>query len=68
MKKPSKIGYIFGVDFQYHIGEDLSPTKIFSSAEILKKETKCWKQCGIVKIEVTEIEWVEKQDFDNVVD
>ena len=62
--KQTKILYLDGVDFQHELGETNCTT--YASLESLKKQNKCWPQCGVVKIKVTieEVEWLEPQDFD----
>jgi len=35
--------------------------EIYDSVERLKEYSdKCWKECGIVRLEITETEWVEE--------
>jgi len=60
-KKTYKTAYACGVDWQHDLGEariDLYPT-----VESLKRNRTCWKQCGIVKLEISLGEWVEQQDL-----
>lgn len=52
-----------GVDFQHELGEVPDYTPVYASVADLKRQRMCWKQCGIVKVEVTTIEWIEPQDF-----
>lgn len=58
-----QIGYICGIDFQHEFDH---PTNIglYSTAEELKLNRTCWKQCGIVKVEIKVVKWVEPQDFE----
>lgn len=60
IKKPSKISYVCGVDWQEEIGE-CNDVKLYSSIEALKKARQCWQECGIVEIEITVKKWVEPQ-------
>jgi hypothetical protein len=56
--------YSCGVDWQHEIGEapDLEGSMpLYSSVEELKEKRSCWKQCGIVKLELSLKEWVEPQ-------
>lgn len=47
------------------IGWQHDPTiKLFDSVEKLKEKKECWVECGIVKVEVVEKEWVEEQNLD----
>lgn len=63
--KGKQIYYMCGVDYQHELGEAADGTPLYPSAESLKKYRKCWKQCGIVEIEVEikDVKWVEPQDF-----
>lgn len=60
----SKKFYICGVDWQHELGETL--VRVYASECHLKKETTCWKECGIVEITVDEsnAKWLHPQDFD----
>lgn len=61
MKDRKRIGYMCGVDFQYHIeGDD---AKVFSSVKSLKREKGCTDQCGIVEVEVRVKKWIAPQKF-----
>ena len=35
----------------------------YSSVEKLKKHRPCWKTCGIVKIKLELVDWIEKQNL-----
>lgn len=59
-----KIGYMCGVDFQHELGEALGDTPVYSSIEELKREKRCWKQCGIVEVKIQLVSWAEKQNFE----
>jgi hypothetical protein len=66
-KEISKKSYVCGVDWQHEIGEGPNDIKLYSSLEILKKERTCWKECGIVELDIRVKKWVEPQDlFRNV--
>lgn len=65
-RPPYKVLYSCGTDFQHDIGEALDyegSQRLYSSIESLKKRSKCWKQCGIVKLKLSLMEWIEDQDF-----
>jgi hypothetical protein len=55
--------YTCGVDYQYELGEACDGNRVFASVEDLKLHNKCWKQCGIVELEIKLIKWIEPQDF-----
>jgi hypothetical protein len=59
----TRTAYMCGVDFQHHLGEDSKATRTYASVECLKEARECWKQCGIVEVEVRVKAWVEPQDF-----
>lgn len=62
--KASKTLYLCGVDWQHEIGHasDLEgKMPLYSSLKRLKAERKCWKECGIVALEVTEKTWPAPQ-------
>lgn len=62
-KKVSKKSYVCGVDWQHEIGEGPNDIKLYSSLEVLKKERTCWKECGIVELEISVKKWVEPQNL-----
>ena len=58
--------YTCGVDWQHEICEapDIEgKMPFYSSVEELKKNRKCWKTCGIVKLKVELEEWVVEQNL-----
>lgn len=68
-KKVSKFVYVCGVDWQHEIGEEMAKPDVvvYPSVESLKKHRTCWKECGIVELEITVSKWVEPQDlFKNI--
>ena len=60
-KKVSKKSYVCGVDWQHEIGEGPNDIKLYSSLKVLKKERTCWKECGIVELDIRVKKWVEPQ-------
>lgn len=62
-KKISKKSYVCGTDWQHEI-EECNDVKLFSSVKALKKARQCWKECGIVELQITLNKWIEEQDFD----
>jgi hypothetical protein len=61
-KIESRKSYVCGVDFQHEIGE-CNDVKLFSSIKALKKARTCWKECGIVELEIKIKKWVEPQNL-----
>lgn len=57
--------YLCGVDWQHELGEASDGTKLYPNLESIKHYRKCWKECGVVKVNVTfeDVEWVEPQDL-----
>jgi len=55
--------YMCGVDYQHHLDCDRWGTKVYPSIKDLELARKCTKQCGVVKVKVTLVEWVKDQDF-----
>jgi hypothetical protein len=43
--------YVCGVDWRHEIGEAVN-VNVYDSVESLKKRKTCWKNCGIVELEV----------------
>jgi hypothetical protein len=43
--------YVCGTDWDWEIGEAPS-CDVYDSVESLKRKKTCWKQCGIVELEV----------------
>ena len=50
--------YVCGVGLQHD-----PEIRLHRTVEGLKFHKPCWKECGIVKVSVTEDEWVEEQDL-----
>jgi hypothetical protein len=56
-----RVGYMCGVDWQHElVGADC---KIYYSLAQLKRARTCWKECGIVKVEVSLKKWMCPQNF-----
>jgi hypothetical protein len=58
--------YTCGIDWQHEIGK--APVlegnmPLYSSIKKLKKYRTCWKECGIVELDIKLIKWVEEQDL-----
>lgn len=53
----TKRSFMCGVDWQHHIGHDAGGTSLWPTIKALKAEAKCWRQCGIVEVEVRVVRW-----------
>lgn len=66
MKKQLKV-YICGTDFQHHLGPggDVDGVEIFNTLADLKRKKPCWKECGVVELEIKPLAYVvaEKTSF-----
>lgn len=58
MNKKVKV-YVCGVDWDYEMGECI--LHVYPSVKSLKKKRTCWKQCGIVQLEVRQSRIIKKQ-------
>lgn len=61
-KRNSKKIYVCGVDWQHEVGE-ASDVRMYASIKKLKQERSCWKECGIVELEVSLGKWIEPQNL-----
>lgn len=62
IRRPKKL-YACDIDWRHEIGEasDLEGTMpLYSSLEILKKKHPCWKECGVVELELTKVRTVSE--------
>ncbi|RZA16616.1 MAG: hypothetical protein EOP10_24255 [Proteobacteria bacterium] len=55
VRKPAFVGYCCLVDFEYHIGDDMHPSTLYSSLELLKENRSCVRSCGIAQVEVWQV-------------
>lgn len=58
-----KIGFIDGIHFTHHLEADGQAVPVYSSKELCLEEESCANECGVVKVEIREIEWVVKQSI-----
>ena len=59
-----RIAYMCGVDYQHELDEDHNDfVKLYPNLEAFKANKTCWKECGIVKVQVKIEEWLEPQNF-----
>jgi len=55
-----------GIDWEHHLANDPSGTKLFPNEEALFAGKECLANnggCGIVEVEVRLIRWVEEQNY-----
>ena len=58
--------YCCGVTFQHEIGHALDiegSMPFFTDIKDLKKKFPCWKECGIVELDIALSKWVIKQNL-----
>ena len=60
-------GFMCATDFQYHLGEDVVPTRVYADEETLKKDRRCWVECGIVEVEVSVVRWASPSNFSSLI-
>lgn len=69
--KPMTV-YVCGVFWQHEFQNwgsfSSGGEEIFLSVEDLKANKTCWKQCGIIEIEMQPKRWVVEQDFSKLED
>ena len=60
-----KTVYLCDTDWRWHLGRDTDPAGaiVYNTLKSLKKRAPCWKQCGIVKIEMKQVKLVTKGKF-----
>ena len=52
--------YIDGTDLECELGG--TAVNFYPTLEELKEHKPCWKECGVVKVKLTVVEWVEERD------
>jgi hypothetical protein len=56
----NKVGYMCGTDFTLDLCDDNAQhVEVYGSIAALKAEKDCWKECGIVKLRIEQVEYVE---------
>lgn len=55
-------GYMCSIAFDHELGEDPSGTRVYRSLEDLKRDHKCWNECGISVVEITLVNTIEPQE------
>lgn len=64
-RKKKTFVYVCGVEYQHELGTDggAGPYEVFNSLHELKTHVSCWRQCGIVKVELKNAKWIVAQDL-----
>lgn len=53
MKNKKITAYICGTDYDHEFDpSNADPPEFYSTIQRLKKDRSCWRECGIVKVEV----------------
>lgn len=60
-------GFMCATDFQYHLGEGFKPTVVFPDVEALMEQRPCVVECGIVEVEVSVVQWVQRSDYSSLI-
>jgi hypothetical protein len=58
------ISYMDGVEWQHHVEHDADGVHLYPSVESVLSNNPCAHQCGIVRLQITEIGWPVAQNFD----
>lgn len=58
-----KTGFMCKTDFDYELGEASGGTSIYASLTDLCKRRSCVAECGIVKVEITLSEVIQKENY-----
>jgi len=51
-----------GVHFQEQLNHDFNGTFVFNSIKSLKEVMSCWKECGIVQVDINFIKRAKEQN------
>ena len=67
--KRSKTAYMDGVDWQHHVEHDTHGVRVYPSQDSTIKGEPCAKDCGVVRVLMTEADWPLEQNLcSNVAD
>lgn len=64
MKKRIVKGYICGTDLQ-DISLGAKDVVIFPTVKFLKKKRSCWKECGILELNLSNAKYISKPGLNN---
>jgi hypothetical protein len=59
-----KVVYIDATDFKYELEHAAGGNTVYPSLEDLKKNNRCWNECGVVKCKIVLEEWIIKEDWE----
>jgi hypothetical protein len=62
-----KIGYMCAIDFDWHLGEDISGDMIYPSKAICLEKRPCSKVCGMVRVKVFFDKQIIKENYKQMV-
>lgn len=48
-----RVFYTCCTEYNYHVGNDADGAKFYNTLKELKKNIKCWKECGIYEVTMT---------------
>lgn len=57
----TRTGFMCMVDFDWHLGEDMKPARVYSTEADLRRERSCVEQCGIVEVEIRRVRVVQDE-------
>ena len=52
------VAFMDGTDFLYEEGQPIDGNRFYASVSGVKNNHKCWKECGIAKLEIKLVGWV----------
>ena len=55
--------YVCGTDWLHECQDVIHTVTFFGSTKLLKKTKSCWKECGIVEVEITQTKVIEQSKF-----
>lgn len=54
--------YICGTDLLHELPDEQS-CRFYKTIKNLKVKENCWKECGVVEVEIKEVKWVTTERF-----
>jgi hypothetical protein len=51
--------YVCGTNWHHECQDVLDQVSLHNDIDSLKESNRCWRQCGIIELEIKEIKWVE---------
>lgn len=59
-------GYMCGMDFDCELAERRGGVPVYSSVEDLAASRSCIKHCGVARVRVVLLEWLQRPDFSDL--